>query len=664
MKSDLIFLLFVACAAVTPSSIRANDLVLIDEGKSQAPIIVFKDAPPRTRDAAVTLADYLEKTSGVRPEILDGEPQVLPEHAIWIGYQPALKSLFPKLDFDFKNAEEILIAANDKHLVIAGRDRWDPAHMEAEGRLADITGKQQEYGTANAVYTFIQDKLGVRWFWPGATGEDVVHQSRVALAPFEYHYHPQIRARAGMFIRLSLGDTKEGEPQLWSRYQRVQLDSLELLGGHAFSDWWDKYHEQHPDYFALQPDGNRSGHPNPHNAKLCDSNPAVWQQWLTEVEEALKIDPTRRVFNASPNDGYDSGHCICEKCVAWDNPDAEKFTWRWKGKTEERPALSDRQVTFANTLARMMKLRFPDKQLYVLLHAYGYSRPAPIKAIPDDNVIISSVANFHMRGDGVGDDRTTAMQQYAAWAQKAKNLMWRPNLGDPVGQTWGMPDVAMHQAAEDFRFVADNHGIGLFFDMFWFHWANQSPHYYVLAQLAWNPYADVPALLDDYYQRAFGPAAAEMKTYWNAMEQTRMQFVKDVPNRMRRFDIPQKYTPEWFTKAEAVLNQAEAKLTGTEGKYLQRLAFVRAGLEHTRLVVNTRSWMQKFEASKGKDKEAKTKVLADWATAEQRKKSGPPYAINYQRTYWQPTGKHMMGMHPNNPLSGRALREKEMQGLE
>lgn len=43
------------------------------------------------------------------------------------GYQPALDALFPEQEFDFEHPEEILIAANDSHLVIAGRDRWNPA---------------------------------------------------------------------------------------------------------------------------------------------------------------------------------------------------------------------------------------------------------------------------------------------------------------------------------------------------------------------------------------------------------------------------------------------------------------------------------------------------------------------------------------------------------
>ncbi|MBM3858431.1 MAG: hypothetical protein FJ395_02135 [Verrucomicrobia bacterium] len=64
--------------------LHAAELVLVAPGIAPAPIIVFKDAPPRTRDAAVTLADYVEKISGARPEVIDGEPKPLAACAIWM----------------------------------------------------------------------------------------------------------------------------------------------------------------------------------------------------------------------------------------------------------------------------------------------------------------------------------------------------------------------------------------------------------------------------------------------------------------------------------------------------------------------------------------------------------------------------------------------------
>jgi hypothetical protein len=291
-----------------------------------------------------------------------------------------------------------LITANEKHLVIAGRDRWNPQQLTVPGKDGKPVPKQQEAGTANAVYTFLQEQLGVRWLWPGELGIDVVRSDTIEVKPFEFRYYPQIRGRGGVFHFSSQLNTRGyGHSHEWTRMQRLQLDSLDMSGGHGFADWWERYHKTHPEIFALQPDGTRSGFPNPRTVKLCMSNPLVGELWLKDVQQQLSEDPTQTVFNASPNDGWSSGHCVCEDCSAWDHPDGEPRLFHWKNHREQRPALSDRDVTFANKMGELLKAKYPDKDYRVLMMSYGHSRPAPVKARPADNVIMSIVANFFGR---------------------------------------------------------------------------------------------------------------------------------------------------------------------------------------------------------------------------------------------------------------------------
>ena len=92
--------------------------------------------------------------------------------------------------------------------------------------------------------------------------------------------------------------------------------------------------------------------------------------------------------------------------------------------------MSDRQVTFANALARKLKERYPDKDYYVSMASYGHSRPAPLGVVPDDNVIILSVANFMLRPYGAdrgSPQGTLHRDQFYAWANVASDLLWRPN---------------------------------------------------------------------------------------------------------------------------------------------------------------------------------------------------------------------------------------------
>jgi len=632
-------------AGLNVGDVRAADFVLVAPNTTPAPIIVFADAPPRTVAAAEELAVYIEKITGVKPPVVSGEPQPLPDRAVWVGAQPAVKALFPQVDFDFKHPEETLIVCNGKHLVIAGRDRWDPARLDVETKEGVTKGKQQEYGTANAVYTFIQDHLGVRWLWPGELGEDVVQRDAISIAPLEQRHYPQIRSRGGIFNYSRLGNKGYGKSQEWTMRQRLQLDSLEMTGGHGFGDWWDRYHETHPEIFALQPDGTRSGFPSPHNAKLCMSNPKVWDLWMEDVAAAIAADPNQSLFNASPNDGWVSGHCVCEACRAWDHPDGEPRSFNWKGTNEVHPALSDRDVTFANMLGRKLKQRYPDKEYRVLMMSYGHSRPVPVKARPDDNVIMSLVANFFGRTGLVDRGSTrgdTYRKQFEGWAKVVPSMLWRPNTGSPAGWQQGLPDLSTQQTIHDYKDVAAARCEGIYTDAVWEHWATHGPQYYMMAQLAWNPSIDADATLADYYERGFGPAAQPVREFFEALEKARMAFTA-VNAEAGVFSFPQLYTAELLGESQARLDRAAAAVP-SDSVYAKRVAFVQVGLDYTKLTLENIGLMSGYW--KKKDDAVAAQVLKNW-TAIEALVAATPYAINWGPV--RPSTPRMAGLHPDYP---------------
>ena len=621
----------------------AEPLTIVRDKVEPIPIVVFENAPPFTRAAADTLAEYVEKASGARPRIIEGRPDPMPEHAIWVGYQPVLKELFPDTAFEFSHPEEILIAANAGHLVIAGRDRWDPERLTVEGHDGTIVGKQLEYGTVNAVYTFLQDRLGVRWFWPGELGEDVEKKATIAFEPFTYRHHPQIRSRGGVFNFSSLGNKGYGRAHDWCRLQRLQLDSMQMGGGHGFGDWWDRYHEKYPEIFALQPDGTRSGFPNPHNAKLCESNPKVWELWLENVAEQLEKDPNLTVFNASPNDGWASGHCVCEKCTAWDDPDGEPRVFNWYKRNEPRPALSDRDVTFANQLGELLEAKYPGRGFRVLMMSYGHSRPVPVKARPAKNVIMSIVANFYGRTGLVDRGSTrgdTYRKQFEGWARIVPSMLWRPNTGSPAGWQQGLPDLSTRQTIRDIKDVAAAHCEGIFIDSVWEHWATHGPQYYVMAQLVWNPDADAEAIVSDYYARAFGPAASPVREYFEAIENDRMAFTTE-NGEAGVFSFPRLYTEELMGASQARLDRAAAAVPA-DSLFAKRVDFVQAGLTYTVMQLDNIRLMNGYW--KKPDPAVAEQVKKNWEAIEKHV-AAHPFAINWGPV--RPISPRMAGLHPD-----------------
>lgn len=607
MQQLSLILSLCVCALVA----SAEELVLVADGKAQAPIVIFEDAPPFTRQAATELAEYIEKVSGARPDVLEGQPDPLPESAIWVGYQPILDSLFPELDFDFQHPEEILIGANANHLVIAGRDRWDPENLEIKIRRR-IDGVQEEYGTVNAVYTFLQDYLDVRWLFPGELGEDILPRQTIAFEPFEYRYHPQFRSRAGVFIIYMLNRLHKGHE--WTRFQRLQLDSMYAYGGHQFQDWWERFHETNPEYFALQPDGSRGGgeeaYPYPKAVKVCMSNPAVWKQWLADVEAELAENPHARVFGAVANDGGYEGYCICENCRAWDNFEAPRTTLRWHGLAQEYVSMADRQITFANKVAELLRERFPDQDYYVMAMAYGASTWPPVGVKPADNVIVSSVHSFH-RAHGIHPRTNVDQRQlFLEYTEVVDKMIWRPNIGQGFGWHVGAGISAPRKAIEDFELMSSKNVIGLWFDATYGHWATQGLHYYMIAQLAWNPDADGEAILQDYMERAYGPAAETMQAYWDLLEvATLAQTMDDKP-------VEEAWDDAFYAQANNYLDQATDALKDAPAKYAQRVGFVRAGLTYQKLLQENAALVERWHKSSKQDSEAQAAALANWEKIE------------------------------------------------
>jgi hypothetical protein len=650
------FLLAASVIVLGVGRVQAADLVLVSKNVAPAPIVLPKDAPPRTKEAAEELARCLGKMSGAKPQIIEGVPAEMPPRAIWVGYQPAVKAAFPQVDFAFKHPEEIVIAVNDKHVVIAGRDHWIPGGKTVKDRNRKTFDVQHESGTANAVYTFLQDQLGVRWFWPGELGEDVVKSDEIKIAPMEYHYHPSIVGRSGVFHYSNQSDVGYGRSQDWTLHQRLMLDSFPMEGGHAFSGWWERYHEKHPEIFALQPDGTRSGFPNPRTVKLCSSNPKVWELWLKQVEEELAKDPGQTLFNASPNDGWSSGHCVCKECSAWDHPDGEPRVFNWYKQNAQRPALSDRDVTFANKLAGLLEQKYPRKGYQVMMLSYGHSRPAPVAARPARNVVIASVANFLGRTGLVDRGSTrgdTYRQQWDAWTKVTSELLWRPNTGSPAGWQQGLPDLSTQQTASDLKAVAAAGCKGIYIDGVWEHWATMGPQYYVMGQLVWNPSLDTAAVLEDYYRRAFGPAASHVRAYYEGIEKARMAFTAENLE-AGVFDFPKLYTPELLRDSQAKLDAAKEAVKSADEVYQKRVAFVQAGLTYTTLILDNIRLMDGYW--KKKDPAVAAKVLENWKEVE-RVIAEHPHAINGGPVRAQTP--RMVGLHPEFPITKKKKTAKK-----
>ena len=145
-------------------------------------------------------------------------------------------------------------------------------------------------------------------------------------------------------------------------------------------------------------------------------------------------------------------------------------------------------------------------------------------------------------------------------------------------------------------------------------WSAQGVQYYVMAQMAYDPFQDGDALLEDYYRRGFGPAAREVRTYFELMEQAHDAILDRIRHssslaRKAVAIYADVCTDALLTKAEALLDQAAKSCGNGPTVHQQRVAFVQVGCTFTRLQRDIMRAMADVRASEGKDTAAVSKAI-------------------------------------------------------
>jgi hypothetical protein len=489
-------------------------VTLVRDGHPEAVIIVpdglfklvQKPAEQLTGDglavplAAVELADYLGKIGGARPRIATESQNGLPAGPrVFVGPCRANADLAPE-------PEEVVALTRHGNLHLCGGDAG-PGGLPCQGTL-------------HAVHDFLERDLGVRWLFPGEHGEVVPKQTTVTLPDIDRRFQPPVAKRKVRDVAVSREDTfapvlgKWGVPlQAWKQargpeanapwHRRMKLGQrIEIHGGHAFGGWWERYGAEHPEWFALQPDGTRTQAPV--RERLCKSNPALWDEVARVKIAEFRADPTLLTASISPNDGGKNKFCMCTACRALDPPDAPTMFGdsQLVDPSTNRPfasypSLSDRAFTFFNEIAARVRREVPDRDL--VAYAYSVYRTVPVRVKRlEPNLIVGYV--------GLKRD------EIEAWSKIAPKLYIRPNdLGPAIDL--GMPRNHAAWFADAVRFSVAHKAIGFDFDNGHGNWSAHGLDYYVLCKALWDPDLDVTATIADYCRAAYGPAAEPMQRY-------------------------------------------------------------------------------------------------------------------------------------------------------
>ncbi|MCA1809127.1 MAG: hypothetical protein LC725_06725 [Lentisphaerae bacterium] len=182
--------------------------------------------------------------------------------------------------------------------------------------------------------------------------------------------------------------------------------------------------------------------------------------------------------------------------------------------------------------------------------------------------------------------------------------------------------------------------MGINLDNVWGYWSTQGPLYYLMAQLAWNPRQDGTAVLDDYFRRGFGPAAADVKAYWELLEQARRQMDERKAAWREAFDVA------LFARAQALLQQGRTQLGEDHQRHAARLDFVMAGLDFLRLQTENRELIARLRETRNEDADALVQARTNWERIEQIARQYP-LALNLNHVSRNVSGGPLKSIHPD-----------------
>ena len=617
--------------AVGPTAGRAATLV--EKGQPRAVIVLPEKPSPTVERAARVLRDHVKQMSGAELPIIteDKVADAPPRDQAWILVGEGKLAAKQGLTSKGLGPGGIHVSAKGQVVALFGPNARTPSDPD---------------GTRYAVTTFLEEKLGVRYLWPGELGKVVPVRGTIAVDDFEHRFTPKLGQRRirsmAYHDRLQVGldhlgftreDYERGQADAhrtkaespdWFAWQRLG-GTLNINGGHAFTQSWAKYGKDHPGWFALQADGSRDMSKSPDRAQLCTSNPELIEAIARERIAELKANPALLGVSIAPNDGGRSGFCTCPKCEALDAPAGRKvLLWDFtKGDRRdiEHVSLTDRMVVFWNAIAERVANEYPDKLLVV--DAYSAYAAPPVGRKLHPNLVV----RFAPLGYHSDEYRKESLRDWDGWSKAATKIYFRPNLM-LAGRRDGLPLVYVHRFGEDFRDLAGHGMMGTDFDSCCHNWATQGLNYYVVARLHWNPEQSVDAIVDDYCTAGFGPAAGSVRWYFDRPE----ALMNEAAARDKK--AVSVFYPEALAGLRKELSRARLE-AGTDTVVVGRLEFLEIGLRWTDIEARAHAFLADPTTA---DKAAAKKTLDERYALLRELFRTSPAALNVAYISWGEDG--------------------------
>jgi len=375
------------------------------------------------------------------------------------------------------------------------------------GRL--VLNGESPSATRLGVYRFLQEKLGVLWVQPGPEGEWLPHRLRFALAEGRRVYQPFFWDRR---FHLATGVRASTEDRLWSWRNGGSDHFRHNHGLHRIfteavltenADWRAERSGRRADrQFA----GSRGAQPDL-------TNPAVIDFAVEAIRRDLADNPDQLTFPLGTNDStrYDDSAATREIVTP--------FAYH-----RGRPVYSDLVFGFTEEVARNIcdegeidLDRARGHPLLLTQLAYMWTEPPPSFPLSPNILPYLCTDKSQWYDSDYRREDSELMRQWSVSGPMALGS-WEYYEGQP----FLAPRIFLDVQAESMRAMADLNVRALFFEGIPI-WGFDGPKMWLAAQLAWDPYQDEDALLDEYFAAAYGPAAEPMRSFFEQSEAAWME---------------------------------------------------------------------------------------------------------------------------------------------
>ncbi len=470
MRSHACLIASLVCLATVAPAIAVT---IADEGKSLAVVVVTDDATEPERHAAAELVAFLEQVTGVRLEVVakadakGGRLLVGPD---------AAKLADPAFTIDGLDADGMVIRTVGNDLILAG-------------------GRPR--GTLYAVYTFLEDHVGCRWW--SSKASTIPRRPTLRAENLDIRFVPKLEYREPFWF-----DAFDGDWAVRNKANgfRPSLDARRG-GGHVYEGFVHTFYELIPPgkYFADHRDwfSKINGKRVKNGAQLCLTNEAMRKELVKNLKAALRKNPTATIASVSQNDC--AGNCRCAACAAVD---------------QEEGSPSGSLLRFVNAVAEEIQDEFPHVAVDTL--AYQYTRKPPKLVKPRPNVIVRLCSIECAFGKPLSHERNRAFaEDIEGWSRICDRLyIWdyTTNFAHYV-----LPHPNLRVLGPNVRFFVD-HGVKGVFEQgaYQSHGAEMAElRAWVLAKLLWDPSLDPDRLIDEFLTGYFGAAAPHVHAYLTVM---------------------------------------------------------------------------------------------------------------------------------------------------